>query len=38
MNVDGKGAGDHYSAFTEADPVIGEFNQALENTLKDCEG
>jgi hypothetical protein len=38
MNVDGKGAGEHYSAFTEADPVIDEFNQALENTLKDCEG
>ena len=38
MNVDGKGAVEHYSAFTEADPVIDEFNQALENTLKDCEG
>lgn len=38
MNVDGKGAEEHYSAFTSADPVIDEYNEALEKVLADCEG
>ncbi len=38
MNVDGKGAEEHYSAFTSADPVIDEHNEALEKVLADCEG
>ena len=38
LNVDGKGAAEHYSAFTACDPVIDEFNKALETVLDDCEG
>ena len=37
MNVDGKGAEEHYSAFSSADPVIDEYNAALEKVLSDCE-
>ena len=38
MNVDDKGAQEHYDAFTAADPVIDEYNSALEKVLADCDG
>ena len=38
MNIDDKGAAEHYSAFTASDPLINEYNEALEHVLEDCEG